>query len=46
MNYPTFIVGRYGIHAKILDYGEERFQDLLLKYGDQVEELLLYVAKK
>lgn len=31
--------------VRIIDYGEEGIQNLLIRYGDQVEELLLSVAK-
>ena len=34
-----------GTHVKILDYGEEGFENLLIHYGDQIEKLLLSKVK-
>lgn len=34
-----------GKKVKILDYGEKGIKSLLLKYGDRIEELLLFAAK-
>ena len=32
-------------HVKILDYGQRGIENLLTKYGDRVEKLLLSLAK-